>query len=186
MNSERVDKDDRELLELLRDLPAPEAPAGFYDRTLARAVYAGSRRQRRRWLLTGFGAAVAATAALWFVAGTFFASPEILPDDSIPAVTMTLEQPRTVNFVFASATALESAMLTVSLPNGIELAGFPGQREITWETSLREGRNLLPLTLVAMTPAGGELLATLEHEDRGRTFRLRVTITEELPEGNSS
>ena len=77
-------------------------------------------------------------------------------------------------------------MLTVSLPDGIELAGFPGQREITWETSLREGRNLLPLTLVALTPTGGELLARLEHDDRDRTFRLHVTVNENLLEGTSS
>jgi hypothetical protein len=65
----------------------------------------------------------------------------------------------------------------VSLPDGIELDGFPGQREITWETSLQEGKNLLPLTLVAVTPTGGELLARLEHDDRDRTFRLRVEVT---------
>jgi hypothetical protein len=88
-----------------------------------------------------------------------------------------LAEPRTVNLVFASATALDSATLTVSLPDGIQLDGFPGQREITWETSLQEGRNLLPLTLVALTPVGGELLAHLEHDDRDRTFRLRVDVT---------
>jgi hypothetical protein len=79
--------------------------------------------------------------------------------------------------VFSSATALESASLTVLLPEGIELAGFPGQSEITWETSLNAGKNLLPLKLVALSPAGGEVLARLEHNDRNRTFRLRVDVT---------
>jgi hypothetical protein len=96
---------------------------------------------------------------------------------AIPGVTMALEEPRTVNLVFSSTSALESAMLTVSLPEGIELAGFPGQREISWETSLNEGKNLLPLKLVALTATGGELLARLEHDDRNRTFRLQVDVT---------
>jgi hypothetical protein len=100
--------------------------------------------------------------------------PEAGP--AIPGVTIALAEPRTVNLVFASATALESAMLTVTLPDGIELDGFPGQREITWETSLSAGKNLLPLTLVAVAPAGGELLARLEHDARERTFRLRVDV----------
>ena len=82
-----------------------------------------------------------------------------------------------MRLVFASAMALDSATLTVSLPEGVELAGFPGQREITWETSLQEGKNLLPLTLIALTPAGGELLATLEHKDSDRTFRLLVEVS---------
>jgi hypothetical protein len=142
MQNANTDRQDQEILELLKDYPMPAAESGFYDQALVRATHEGSRRQR-----------------------------------PIPEVTMALAEPRTVNLVFASTTALDSATLTVSLPDGIELDGFPGQREITWETSLREGKNLLPLTLVALTPAGGELLARLEHKDRDRTFRLRVDVT---------
>ena len=153
----------------------PQAAAGFYDQALARATHVGSRRQRNRWLATGFTSAIAAGLALWFVGVMFLSGPSVpLVDESIPGVTVTLQEPRTVNFVFSSAKALDSAMLTVSLPEGIELQGFPGQTEVTWETSLSEGKNFLPLTLVAVTPAHGELLARLEHDNRDRTFRLRV------------
>lgn len=177
MNEKRV-MEEQELLELLQDYPVPEAEAGFYDRALVRAVHTGSRRQRNRWILAGFGSAVAAGLAIWVVTAMLMTTPQ-LPDaePSIPGVTIAMEQEHTVRLVFASAKALDSATLTVSLPDGIELAGFPGQREITWETSLQEGRNLLPLTLIALTPAGGEVLARLEHKDRNRTFRLRVDVS---------
>lgn len=177
MSTEQTNERDQEVLELLREYPMPEATAGFYDQALVRATHDGTRRQRNRWLLTGFGSAVAAAAAIWIVSGVLFGSPDLpAPEATIPGVTIALEEPRTVNLVFASATALDSATLTVMLPDGVELDGFPGQREITWETSLDKGKNLLPLTLVALTPAGGELLATLEHENRNRTFRLQVNI----------
>jgi len=177
MNEERV-MEEQELLQLLKDYPAPEAEAGFYDRALVRAVHKGSRRQRNRWMLAGFGSAIAAGLAIWVITAMLMTTPQ-LPDaePTIPGVTIAMEQERTVRLVFASAEALDSATLTVSLPEGIELAGFPGQREITWETSLQEGKNLLPLTLVALTPAGGEVLARLEHKDRNRTFRLRVDVS---------
>jgi len=165
--------EDREIQALLKDYPMPEAATGFYDQALVRATHKGSRQQRNRWLMTGFGSAIAATIAIWAISGVLLTTPD-LPD---PGASIALEQPRTVNLVFASSTSLDSATLTVSLPDGIELEGFPGQREITWETSLNEGRNLLPLTLVALSPAGGELLARLEHDDRDRTFRLRVDVT---------
>ncbi|MDH5456162.1 MAG: hypothetical protein OEY37_08820, partial [Gammaproteobacteria bacterium] len=99
------------------------------------------------------------------------------PDTSIPGIIMTLEEPRTVNLMFASAAALDRATLTVTLPEGVELAGFPGQREIAWQTSLVEGKNYLPLKLVALTPGGGVVLARLEHEERDRTFRLRIEVS---------
>jgi hypothetical protein len=177
MNSQNT-MEEQELLELLKDYPVPEAQAGFYDQALVQAAHQGTQRQRNRWLMTGFGSAIAAGLAIWVVTAMLMTTPQVPDvDPAIPGVTIALEQEHTVRLVFASATALDSATLTVSLPDGIELAGFPGQREISWETSLQEGKNLLPLTLIALTPAGGELLATLEHEDRDRTFRLLVEVS---------
>lgn len=175
---DRMDGTDREIRELLKDYPMADAAAGFYDQALVRATHEGTRRQRNRWLMAGFGSAIVAGMVLWLAAGLFLSTPQPTePVATIPGIAMTLEEPRTVNLVFASKTALDDATLTVSLPSGIELAGFPGQREITWQTSLVEGRNLLPLELVAVTPAGGEVLARLEHDNRGRTFRLRIEVS---------
>lgn len=177
MNS-KPQMQEQELLDMLKEYPAPDADPGFYDRALVRAVHKGSRRQRNRWMLAGFGSAIAAGLAIWAITAMLMTTPQ-LPDaePAIPGVTIAMEQEHTVRLVFSSAQAMDSATLTVSLPDGIELAGFPGQREITWETSLKEGKNLLPLTLIALTPAGGELLARLEHKDRNRTFRLRVDVS---------
>ncbi len=66
--------------------------------------------------------------------------------------------------------------MTVILPQGIEVEGFAGSREITWMTSLNAGKNVLPLTLIATSPQGGELLATLRHEGDDKTFRVKVTV----------
>lgn len=169
---------DKQLQDLLRDYPAPDAPVGFFDQSIARAAELSVKRQRRRWLLTGFGSAVAASLAIWVMSGVLFTTPSMPQSDAtIPGITMALEEPRTVNLVFASASALDGATLTVLLPDGIELAGFPGQQEISWETSLAAGKNRLPLKLIALTPAGGEILARLQHNDRDREFRLRVDIS---------
>lgn len=153
----------------------PQPDAAFYDRAIARATQAGTRHQRNRWVMTGFGGAVAAALMMWIVSGVFFTAADI-DDPAIPGVTMALETPQTFNLVFASATPLIDASMTVILPDGIEIDGFAGQREITWQTSLKEGSNVLPLTLIATSPIGGELLATLQHEDDSKIFRLQVTV----------
>ena len=153
----------------------PNPDAAFFDQSMARATQNGLSRQRNRWVMTGFGGAMAAALAIWMIGGMFFNTPEVV-DSAVPGVTMALEEPKTLNLVFSSAVALADATMTVMLPQGIEIEGFKGQREITWMTSLKEGRNVLPLTLIATSSQGGELLATLTHEDDDRSFRVQVTI----------
>ena len=70
-----MDKYDNELQDLLKDYPMPEARAGFYDEALVRAAQQGARRNRNRWLVTGFGSAIAAGIAIWFLSGIFITSP---------------------------------------------------------------------------------------------------------------
>jgi len=178
MPNEDTQQQDQEILALLKDYPMPEATAGYFDQALVRATHEGTRRQRNRWLMTGFGSAIAAGLVLWVIGGFFLTTPELpATDAAIPGITMALEEPRTVNLVFASAKPLDAATLTVTLPDGIEMFGFPGQREVTWQTSLLAGKNLLPLRLIATSPLGGEVHATLRHDDRGRTFRIRVNVS---------
>ena len=177
-NVNKQDQDDSEIRALLKDYPMPQAAAGYFDQALVRATHEGSRRQRNRWMMTGFGSAIAAGLALWMIGGFFLTTPDLpVLDPAIPGITMTLEEPRTINLVFASAEPLNMATLTVQLPDGIEMSGFPGQREVTWQTSLNAGKNLLPLKLIATSPVGGEVYAILRHEDRGRTFRLRIDVS---------
>ena len=163
----------------------PQPDAEFFARALEVAAHDRGRdrgrKQHNRGWLKGFGSALAAGLVIWLVAGDWMQTRE-QPADANIQVTMALENPRTVNLVFSSATDLSDATLTVSLPPGIEIQGFQGQREISWMTSLREGRNVLPLKLIAISPQGGELLATLQHDDDNKTFTLQVTVTQTASE----
>jgi len=171
-------KSAQRLRKLLQDCPVPMPDAAYFDRALAQATRVSTSHQRNRWIMTGFGGAIAAGLIAWIIGGVLLKTPDLPDSDaSIPGVVIALEVPYTVNLVFSSATELDGAVLTVSLPPGVEIEGFAGQREITWITSLKAGKNILPLTLIATTAHGGELLARLEHDDRDRTFRIRVTVT---------
>ena len=156
----------------------PMPDDAFFAQAIARASVAGAKDTRRRYWLKGFGSALAAGMALFAVTLLLLQPQDPVNSPSgVPAITMTLEEVRTVNLVFASASDLVDASFTVSLPDGVYLQGFEGQQEITWLTSLTEGKNVLPLKLIATTPVGGELLATLRHEDDDKVFRLQVNIS---------
>ncbi|HNP37095.1 MAG TPA: hypothetical protein PKK10_14685 [Woeseiaceae bacterium] len=159
----------------------PPPPArGFYESAVQRALVARQQKKdRRRHLLGGLFGGLGVAAAAGLVA--FLVGPMIagVDDDSseLPEVTIALAEAQTVRLVFSSTEALVDATLTVSLPPGVELQGFPGQREVSWETSLAAGQNVLPLRLLAVGPTGGELLAHLEHDSRDKSFSLRISVT---------
>ncbi len=181
MNDKQLPQDEAADLELaawLKAMPVPDPAPGFFAQATAAAASEHARRQelralKTRWLFSG----VAATLVLAFLVSIFLDVPAGGPptEDAIPAIAMTVAEPQTVNLLFASAETLDHAVLTLQLPPGVELEGFPGQREISWETSLASGRNLLPLRLLAVAPAHGELLARLEHDSRDRVFRLQLS-----------
>ncbi len=175
-NLTRVADEDPELRALLARCSVPAPPPGLFERALRHAARQEQQRPAARSrLFSGFGALIAASVVILVVGSlaTDFLRPGA---GELPMVSMDLYQPETVRLVFAADSALAGATMTVRLPDGIELQGFPGEREIRWETSLSEGRNLLPLTLVATTPAGGPLEARLEHDSRDRTFRLWIEV----------
>ncbi len=168
----------RNLLQEYGDSNVPTPTATYFDEALVTAARTGRKQQQNRSWLKGFGSALAAGLAIWFFSGAFVQAP-VGPgtDSGIPVITMAVEEARTVNLVFSSAVALDNATLTVNLPQGIEIAGFAGQQEITWQTSLSVGKNLLPLQLIATMPTDATLLATLKHGEDDRTFRLRVDVS---------
>jgi hypothetical protein len=50
--------------------------------------------------------------------------------------------------------------MIIDLPAGIEIEGFPGQRQLRWETDLKAGRNTLTLPLTARSVVTDGVLKT--------------------------
>lgn len=95
-----------------------------------------------------------------------------------PAVTLTIGEPRTINLVFGTRTALTGVELTVDLPAGIELTTHPGEQRVVSRAELAPGDNALPLTLVARNGQGGQLAARLRQGDERKVFVVDVTVAQ--------
>lgn len=158
----RHDRQMRSLLDGLATLPLPgerEQPA--------RAGWAAPR-----W------AALAATLVIGIALGLVLAqregpasTPETTPVELAAAgeqrIAIAVESPR----------RYDDVEFSVQLPEGVELAGFPGQREVRWTGSLAEGRSRLRLPLhVSSDARGGELVTRIRHA--GGERRLVVPLAD--------
>lgn len=180
-----------EMLEALRAMPVMEPAAGFADRVLANAyknaIHQQASRQEnhhRRGFMLGFGSAAAAALAMWVVVGM---SPNGLPGAAnapeqtvasaeaiSPVLDIALNTKRTIKLAFASGESLQGAKITIRLPENVALVGYPGRRELSWETNLKKGDNLLSLPVMATQVASGELIADIEYQGRVKTLRLNL------------
>ena len=159
------------VLETVRKLSPPAMHPGFIDQALSRATRPAAGGARAKWRpIVGMG--LAASLVLGVALGVFLATrPE-----PVQAVALTIDRPETVRLMFNSAKPLKAATLSLALPENVELVGYGGRRELSWQTDLREGGNLMQLPLVARGVAKQELVASLSHGGNSKTFRLKIDV----------
>ena len=167
----------RTIQEALRDMPVPPMRRGFAEQALKHA--ANHHQYLRRGFVAGFSTALAASLALAFVVSGLLPQkmqPPSPVSTTVAEVVITMEQPQTVNLVFDVAHAMDNATLSIVLPNNIEVIGFPGQQEITWKTSLQQGRNILPLPLKGLAQSSSTIMASIEQGGRKKSIRVPVKV----------
>ena len=163
----------------LGSLPVDPPSDGFEERVLERAIRRSGQRRAKGSSRMLAGSLVAACAA--GILTVLIVEPLRAPQSGdlsgveLPQIAMTVDEPRTVNLVFAANDAFDDVSLLVELPAGVEVAGYAGRREIAWRTSMQAGRNVLPLELVARESASGELVARLRRGDDEKIFRVFVS-----------
>jgi hypothetical protein len=118
------------------------------------------------------GMALAATLLLGVALSVFFT----MQPTPVQTVTLTIDRPETVRLMFTSAKPLKAATLSLALPENVELVGYGHRHELSWQTDLREGGNLMQLPLIARGATEEELVASLSHGGSSKTFRLKIEV----------
>jgi hypothetical protein len=166
----------------LQSLPMVLPAAQYAERVLARALATrpveprGPRR--RRFGAPQLSMAGGALAGVLAIAVGLWSAREPAPVQSeVPAVAHIQPAAKAsvqpVRLMFRSDSALSDVTFELELPDGVELAGYPGQRRLVWQSNLQAGSNLLELP-VLLRGNGGVLTATLYHGAERRRFVVRL------------
>ena len=167
----------RELQVALKGMSVPAMSPGFAQQAIKRAA---QRQDHRRGFAAGFATAMVAGVAMMLVVGGYL--PNVIsPASPLTEVAITVDQPQTVNLVFNAAHAMENATLSIELPEHVEVIGFPGQRSLSWQASLQEGKNILPLPIRGLARSDGELLASIEQQGRRKAIRVHIRVDGQAP-----
>jgi hypothetical protein len=100
-------------------------------------------------------------------------------------VSLRLAETKDVTFALSSLSTMSDAVLTLELPDGVQLAGYPGQRELRWTASLQKGDNRLTLPLIANKDnLNTELVLRIEHSGKHQIMRIGIQAdTHSYPAG---
>lgn len=158
---------ERVLRDRLRQLLVVPPRQGFARRVLSAAR--ARRRPGRREAVFALAASLLLVAALAL----------LLPGGlrSKATVLVNADQVQPVRLVFNSPQALSGVTLHVGLPDGVELARYPGVRELTWQADFKAGANLLALP-VTVRGKGGVITAEVSYGDERRQFAVTVRPTQ--------
>jgi len=170
-----------ELRASLRSLAVPSPRPEFFEHAVSHA-----RRPEPSRFPAGsrlIGAALAASLVLWFGFGWLPGVVSPPQTGELPGIVIALHETRTVQLAFNSEQALAGATLHIRLPDGVQMRGFPGQREIRWRTDLARGVNLLSLPLTAMAASEGVLLARLEYDAQSTELIIPLRVLESAAKG---
>ncbi|MCH8499807.1 MAG: zf-HC2 domain-containing protein [Marinobacter sp.] len=183
---------EQKLAGALRHDDIPEPSADFERRVLAAVTggQASPRRIPKAWW-GGGGIAAALVVGVFLGQGMQRSEPVPVLADAVPVVDAPIEaipaaweREQTVRLAFSSGSALENVSLTLELPPHVELARFPGHRELTWRVNLQPGDNIIALPLRIAYPDAGELVAHLDDGTSKKTFRAPIPglpLTNEEP-----
>lgn len=163
-------------MQSMKAMPMPAMSPGFAQRSLRRA--AEQKQQHRTGFVRGFSSALAAGLAMWAVVAIWMPEPGVAPQDQLANVSLELHQESTINLVFYSPKAVADAKFSIILPDHVEVVGFGDQHVISWQTTLQEGKNILPLPLKASAQPREELMASIESGNSKKVFRLNIKVSD--------
>lgn len=160
------------LQEDLKLLPVYRPDPVFIEAAIKKASSQNRFGYRSAWAQKAVGAAIAASMFVWVAASVMPGAT----DTQLAGVTMALHETRTVQISLNSERDLQDAKLSIRLPDGVEMKGFPGRRIVSWNTDLQKGMNVLPLPLVAVAVSDGRVVARLEHDQKTRELAVQLNV----------
>jgi len=149
----------------LRAEEVPPPRARFVDEAISTAVRKGRRAQ------SPLPAIAASVAVIGLLFGVLYALPR---DPAAPQVTLIAHEGKTVRVLIDSPSAQRAATVMIELADNLELAGFPNERRIEWQTDLSVGKNLLALPLTLTDEADSHFDVVLAYGSTRKNIHVSI------------
>lgn len=168
---------EEQMRHMLKTLPTPLASPRFTEQVIKNAVTESRNKSRFRTAVSMCGG-IAAAIALWLTVSLpptmhFFSTgkPETTAD-----MNLEIQQSTTIRMVINVPHDMLNSTVTVRVPQHLEVIGFPGMDEISWDTDLLKGKNLLELPVMAKKSGKSTLITQIDYQNKRKTLTLITQV----------
>lgn len=158
------------VIEALKDFRAPPASAGFADRVIRNATKSGAPPVRG--ILPYVGAGIAASFIFLFILVSAIISPDI-NNQSLSIVAIG-DEVKTIKLAIESAHRVDGIKMSIDVSESLEISGYPDQTNISWNTRLEKGTNIIALPISAIARGDGEITTRVHLNGREKVFKIKI------------
>lgn len=158
------------VIETLKDFSVPPASAGFADRVIKGATK--PELPSNKSVLPYIASGIAASFIFLFILASAFFNPD-LKNQSAPIVLIGNEI-KTIKVAIESARTVDGIKMTIDLSDNLEISGYQNQRNISWNTRLEKGTNIIALPISAIAQGEGEITARVRLQDSEKIYKIRT------------
>lgn len=156
----------------MTDLNEQQISQQLTDQLLQNAMTQQNPSNRMGWM-----AMAASIFAFAILSQTFIFSPASPTSET----TAWVAQYQNIRIVINSLDVREMAHIQVDLSQNISIKGFPEQQQLSWETPLKKGKNLLTIPVVLETPQSGQLQMTYSYGDISKEVKVNIAAHTTTP-----
>lgn len=166
-------QEEKNLRQALRNMPTPR-PSREFSAIVFRNVAALHQKKSRGKTWLSIGTALAAGLLLWLT--TTVTGPIAPPPGITPDITLAINETESIKVLFESPRMLQQATLTLTIPEQLDLVDYPGTRELSWTTDIKQGQNMLTLPVRAMEAGNIVLVTRVEHDNQSSTQAFHLAV----------
>lgn len=162
-------EEERLIQDMFQRYSIPAARPDFESRILHKVTQAHDRKTHfNKGLIT----ALAACLLIWV--SVIVVKPTISNEVHVPHISLKVNEVKQVRFTFNAPKDFNKVTISLQLPKHIELEGYPGEKELRWETALSEGANLLTLPVIATHARSGKIIARISNGKDFKEFKISM------------
>lgn len=175
-----VFENEKQLRKMLQNLPAPLPSSDFTNQVVQKAISEAQSKGRFKTVISMCGG-IAAAIALWVLvslSGTMLPNAE--KQNTLADMTLELQKKTTIRMVFNTPHDMLHSKVTLHVPQHLDIVGFPGEREISWNTDLLKGKNLLEVPVVAKKTGQANLVTLIAYQNKEKKLTLTTQIQKSI------